>query len=232
MNNNINNKIQKEIDRYFENLFISDYNIFGELCINIGISFIWRRTCDQQNLTHCETKKDGYRNLEDLFKELKARSEIENINIESIKEEFFNTTIHLPNSDWFLREGQGGFYILPMWRSAPIGQSTYIRSPKAAELILAFDTYIPQILGRAENTILKQKEIETTCKIIKASAEGIIKTLIADRSIEIPDGYSVTCSYPHKFEVMIPSSGKWIVSSLDELKPLLLKRYAKSGQDK
>ena len=232
MNNSINDKIQKEIDLYFENLFISEYNIFRELSINIGISFIWRRICAQQKLTYCEAKTDGYRNIEDLFEEIKIRSGIENLSIEHISEEFFNTTIHLPNSDWFLREGQEGFYILPMWKSGQINSCTYIRTPKSAKLILAFDTYIPQILERAENAILKQKEIETTCKIIKASAEGIIKTLIADKSIDIPEGYYVTCSNPHRFEVMIPTSSKWIVSTLDELKPLLLKRYAKSEQDK
>ena len=94
------------------------------------------------------------------------------------------------------------------------------------------DPCICSSIRHSENAFLKQQEMKTTCKIIKASAEGILKTLIADKSIDIPEGYYVTCSNPSRFEVMIPTSSKWIVSTLDELKPLLLKRYDKSEQDK
>ena len=220
---NVEKSIQKAIERYFEDSTTTDHNIYGDSFINMCISQIWKRACFYHGI-----KNDNYTKLEALFEDIKVISGNENLYIEKVKGEYFDTIIHLPNSDWFLLEAHEGFYILPMWRNAHLNHFSYLRTPKAAEIILTFDIYIPQILKRAEKIILQHNEADTTCKIIKVSAESIIKTLISNGSIEFPGEYSVTCSNPHKFEVMIEKSTKWIVCSLDELKSLLLRRYGKT----
>jgi hypothetical protein len=96
----------------------------------------------------------------------------------------------------------------------------------AAELMLAFDSFIPEILERAETVIMKKAEKEKIREILRVSAEGMINRLAAEGVIQIKDKAIVTCRQSNKIEVDIDST-RWIVSSIEEMEALLKKRYAK-----
>ena len=93
-----------------------------------------------------------------------------------------------------------------------------------AELMLAFDEYIPQIQARAEEIVLKHKEQQTACEIIRASAEGLINLLINEGRISLEREPTISCRTPDMIDIGIGRI-TWIVGSLEELKALLLRRY-------
>ena len=64
------------------------------------------------------------------------------------------------------------------------------------------------------------------CEILRVSAEGILNRLISDGAIQVEGITSVTCSTPNKIEVELGNS-KWLVTSLEEMEFLLLRRYSK-----
>ena len=96
----------------------------------------------------------------------------------------------------------------------------------AAELMLAFGSFIPQILERAETVIMKKAEKEKIREILRVSAEGMINRLAAEGIIQIKDKAIVTCRQSNKIEVDIDST-RWIVSSIEEMEALLKKRCTK-----
>ena len=100
-----------------------------------------------------------------------------------------------------------------------------LNTDEEARLILAFDEYIPQIQARAQELLLKHKEEETACEIIKASAEGLINTLLSEGRISLQRKADIYCPAPNRIEVILDDSTKWLCLSLDELKGLLLRRY-------
>ena len=85
--------------------------------------------------------------------------------------------------------------------------------------------YIPQILARAQKLVLKHREQETECEIIKASAQGLINTLLSEGRISLRRKAAINCPAPNRIEVILDDSTKWLCTSLDELKGLVLRRY-------
>lgn len=125
----------------------------------------------------------------------------------------------------------GFYYVIPEWEG-PRGWPKYLNTPEEARLILAFDEYIPQILGRAQELVLKHREQETACEIIKAPAEGLINALLSEGRISLRREAEIYCSAPNRIEVILDDATKWLCLSLDELKGLLLGDMAPNRRSK
>lgn len=216
-------KIQQAIDYYFETTVHGDITIYGDSIIQMSAMVIWRSISRRlvSNPTHDK--------VEDLLEILKALSSSERLHDEQSHEDIDLIILRLAHIPWYIyRCGGGGYYIQPLWNKSRREVYVNLGAWETAELMIAFDSFIPQILERAEEAIRKKAEMGKICEILRVSAEGIINRLISDGTIQVEGKTSVTCSTPNKIEVELGNS-KWLVTSMEELEFLLLRRYAKKN---
>lgn len=215
--------IQQAIDYYFETTVHGDITIYGDSIIQMSAMVIWRSISRRlvSNPTHDK--------VEDLLEILKTLSSSERMHDEQSHEDIDLIILKLAHIPWYIyRCGGGGYYIQPLWNKSRREVYVNLDAWETAELMIAFDSFIPQILERAEEAIRKKAEIGKICEILRVSAEGIINRLISDGTIQVEGKTSVTCSTPNKIEVELGNS-KWLVTSMEELEFLLLRRYAKKN---
>lgn len=216
-------KIQLAIDYYFETTIHGDITIYGDSIITMSAMFIWR------SISRRLISNPTYDKVEDLLEMLKTLSNSECLNTEQSREEIDLITLRLTHGPWYIyRCVGGGYYIQPLWNKSRREVYVNLGAWETAELMIAFDSFIPQILERAETMIRKKAEKDQICEILRVSAEGILRRLISDGNIQVEGKTDVTCSTPNKIEVKLGNS-KWLVTSLEELEFLLLRRYAKKG---
>ena len=216
-------KIHRAIDYYFETTVHGDITIYGDSIIQMSAMVIWRSISRRlvRNPTHDK--------VEDLLEILKTLSSSERLHDEQSHEDIDQIILRLAHIPWYIyRCGGGGYYIQPLWNKSRREVYVNLGAWETAELMIAFDSFIPQILERAEEAIRKKAEMGKICEILRVSAEGIINRLISDGTIQVEGKTSVTCSTPNKIEVELGNS-KWLVTSLEELEFLLLRRYAKKN---
>lgn len=215
--------IQQAIDYYFETTVHGDITIYGDSISQMSAMIIWRSISRRliSNPTHDK--------VEDLLEILKTLSSSESLHTEQSHEDIDLIILRLAHIPWYIyRCGGGGYYIQPLWNKSRREVYVNLGAWETAELMIAFDSFIPQILERAEETIRMKAEMGKICEILRVSAEGIINRLISDGTIQVEGKTSVTCSTPNKIEVELGNS-KWLVTSLEELEFLLLRRYAKKN---
>ena len=215
--------IQQAINYYFETTIHGDITIYGDSIIQMSAMVIWRSISRRlvSNPTHDK--------VEDLLEILKTLSSSERLHDEQSHEDIDLIILRLAHIPWYIyRCGGGGYYIQPLWNKSRREVYVNLGAWETAELMIAFDSFIPQILERAEAAIRKKAEMGKICEILRVSAEGILNRLISDGAIQVEGITSVTCSTPNKIEVELGNS-KWLVTSLEELEFLLLRRYAKKN---
>ena len=213
-------KIQQAIDYYFETTVHGDITIYGDSISQMSAMIIWRSISRRliSNPTHDK--------VEDLLEILKTISSSESLHTEQSHEDIDLIILRLAHIPWYIyRCGGGGYYIQPLWNKSRREVYVNLSAWETAELMIAFDSFIPQIQERAEEAIRKKAEMGKICEILRVSTEGIINRLISDGTIQVEGKTSVTCSTPNKIEVELGNS-KWLVTSLEELEFLLLRRYA------
>ena len=216
-------KIQRAIDYYFGTTVHGDITIYGDSIIQMSAMIIWR------SISRRLISTPTYDKVEDLLEMLKTLSNSESLNTDQSCEEIDLITLRLTHEPWYIYRCVGeGYYIQPLWNKSRREVYVNLGAWEAAELMIAFDSFIPQILERAEEAIRKKAEMGKICEILRVSAEGIINRLISDGTIQVEGKTSVTCSTPNKIEVELGNS-KWLVTSLEELEFLLLRRYAKKN---
>ena len=214
-------KIQRAIDYYFETTVHGDITIYGDSIIQMSAMVIWRSISRRlvSNPTHDK--------VDDLLEILKTLSSSERLHDEQSHEDIDLIILRLAHIPWYIyRCGGGGYYIQPLWNKSRREVYVNLGACETAELMIAFDSFIPQILERAEAAIRKKEEMGKICEILRVSAEGIINMLISDGTIKVEGKPSVTCSTPNKIEVELGNS-KWMVTSLEEMEFLLLRKYSK-----
>ena len=216
-------KIQRAIDYYFETTVHGDITIYGDSIIQMSAVVIWR------SISRRLVRDPTHDKVEDLLEILKTLSSSERLHDEQSHEDIDQIILRLTHVPWYIyRCGGGGYYIQPLWNKSRREVYVNLGAWETAELMIAFDSFIPQILERAEEAIRKKAEMGKICEILRVSAEGIINRLISDGTIQVEGKPSVTCSTPNKIEVELGNS-KWLVTSLEELEFLLLRRYAKKN---
>ena len=214
--------IGKEIDYYFRQDAQTDMTAYGENFTQMCPSLIWKRVNSHlelsQRLLTYETK------IENILESLKELTGEQTLKMEISCGLFHIVTLHLTGGIWYLHKCPEGCGIRPLWRYGNIYESR-LGAGETAELILEFDKWIPQILQRAEAVVLQRKERVMLCEILKTSALGIIKKLVADGAIELPGKVDVRCMRPESIQIHIEKKPIWMVKSLEELPEKLLEKY-------
>ena len=145
------------------------------------------------------------------------------LHIEKISLNPITLRLKLKNGVWYIYKWPGYYNVIPEW-NGPREVARYMDIDEESKLMLTFDRYIPKIQARAQEFVLKHKEEQTSWEIIKASAEGLIKTLQSEGTIYLQQEADISCPGPGRIEVTLEST-KWLVKSLDELRALLLRRF-------
>lgn len=214
--------IEKEIDSYFMTKGASDFNIYKDSFTQRCASLIWESFCRHYDFSHIYG--NAAKNVNDFIEALKEFPYSDTIHIETIDTDPHVYLVQLKNGKWYLHEGSWYYFAVPLWNEMPRYLPNNIDIHDEAELMLAFDEYIPQIQARAEEIVLKHKEQQTACEIIRASAEGLINLLINEGRISLEREPTISCRTPDMIDIGIGRI-TWIVGSLEELKTLLLRRY-------
>jgi hypothetical protein len=215
--------IEQEINQYFRNDAAIDLNTSKDSFPRFCVSRIWISVCKYQN-PFCTYSPPADKHIEDLFEILKEITGVEKLHIEEISTNPNILRLKLKNGIWYIYHWTGYYYVIPEWEGPRVWPKN-LKTDEEARLILAFDEYIPQIQARAQELLLKHKEEETACEIIKASAEGLINTLLSEGRISLRRKADIYCPALNRIEVILDDSTKWLCLSLDELKGLLLRRY-------
>ena len=215
-------EIQREIDYYFRQHALTDMIVFGNNFIQMCPYTIWKSVLGHAEFGQNSIAPDN--SIEELLEKIKELTGEQTLKMETSCGLFYIVTLSLGNSTWYLHKCPGGYDSRPMWKLGTT-RGSMLSAQDAAELILEFDRYIPQILERAEAAVLKRKESLMLCDIIRTSAMGIINQLASDGTIELPAKADVTCFRPESIKIKVGSRSKWIVKSLDELKEKLIKKY-------
>lgn len=223
MRSQYDRNIQDAIDRYYEQHASSDIAIYGDTFVQRCISSIWGMVISPIRIEYIN---DSIENLYEMLKQLTGN---DNLEIEQSPRNPSQVSIRLPNAIWYI-DGFStyGYHILPSSNDTHRYSVLPLGPQDAAELMLAFDSFIPLILERAEAVIMKKAEDEIVCNIMRVSAEGIIDRLLMNGEIQIKGKATVTSRPPNKIEVGIDNT-RWIVSSIQELEALLKRRYAKAS---
>lgn len=222
MGNSKNFDILRHIDYYFTHDAASDLNVSEDSFTQFCVSRIWITTCNRQALFSRFNPSTGKR-AEDLFEVLKELTGSDVLPIEEISLNPITLRLKLKNGVWYIYKWTGFYYVIPEWTGAR-EVPRYMDIDEDAKLMLSFDRYIPKIQSRAQEFVLKYKEKQTACEIIKASAEGLIRSLQSEGTISLQGEADVSCPDPGRIEVTHETT-KWLVKSLDELKALLLRRF-------
>ena len=120
------------------------------------------------------------RDIDKLLEAIKAITGESSLKTELSCGLFQQLKLTLTHGTWYLERSPGGYYILPEYRAGR-RYPTRLDAEVAADLILSFDRYIPQIYSRADEEIRRRKEAMLTTEIFKASVIGIISGLVAVR---------------------------------------------------
>ena len=211
--------IQRIIDCYFKQDATIDLERSTDSFPKFCVSRIWIYVCNR----HILSFTDKY--IEDLIEALHDLSGIDVIPIQEISSNPKILRLKLENGTWYIYKwSEKYFYVIPEWEG-PREVPRHIGTYEEAELMIKFDKYIPQILAWAQELVLKHKEQETACEIIKASAEGLINTLLSEGIISLRKKADIYCPAPNRIEIILDDSTKWLCTSLNELRGLLLRRY-------
>ena len=208
-------KIQRDIDYYFRQHAMTDMIVFGNNFIQMCPYTIWKSV-----LGHAEFDRNSIapnNSIEELLEKIKELTGEHVLKMETSCGLFYIVSLTLANGIWYLHKCPGGYDSRPMWKLGTT-RGSMLSAQDAAELILEFDRYIPQILERAEAAVLERKEKMMLCEILKTTAMGIINQLASDGTIELPGKADVTCMRPESIQIQVGSRSKWIVKSLDDLK--------------
>ena len=215
-------EIQRDIDYYFRQHAMTDMIVFGNSFIQMCSYTIWKSV-----LGHAEFDRNSIapnNSIEELLEKIKELTGEHVLKMETSCGLFYIVSLTLANGIWYLHKCPRGYDSRPMWKLGTT-RGSMLSAQDAAELILEFDRYIPQILERAEAAVLERKEKMMLCEILKTTAMGIINQLASDGTIELPGKADVTCMRPESIQIQVGSRSKWIVKSLDELKEKLIKKY-------
>lgn len=139
---------------------------------------------------------------------------------------FQQLKLTLTHGTWYLEKSPGGYYILPEYRAGR-RFTTRLDAEVAADLILSFDRYIPQIYSRADEEIRRRKEAMLTTEIFKASVIGIISGLVKSKRISVPGKPYVRGIDPRKIHIYFENSPDVITCSLEKIEESLIKKYVK-----
>lgn len=215
-------EIQRDIDHYFRQEAMTDSIVCGKNFIQTCPYLIWKSV-----LRHAEFGQNAIapdNSIEELLEKIKELTGEQTLKMETSCGLFYIVSLTLANGIWYLHKCPGGYDSRPMWKLGTT-RGSMLSAQDAAELILEFDRYIPQILERAEAAVLERKEKMMLCEILKTTAMGIINQLASDGTIELPAKAEVTCFRPESIQIQVGSRSKCIVKSLDELKEKLIKKY-------
>jgi hypothetical protein len=215
-------KIQRDIDYYFRQHAMTDMIVFGNNFIQMCPYTIWKSVLGHAEFDRNSIAQDN--SIEELLEKIKELTGEHTLKMETSCGLFYIVSLTLANGIWYLHKCPRGYDSRPMWKLGTT-RGSMLSAQDAAELILEFDRYIPQILERAEAAVLERKEKMMLCEILKTTAMGIINQLASDGTIELPGKADVTCMRPESIQVQVGSRSKWIVKSLDELKEKLIKKY-------
>ena len=222
MGNSKNFDILRHIDYYFTHDAASDLNVSEDSFTQFCVSRIWITTCNRQALFSRFNPSTGKR-AEALLQALKELTGSDVLPIEEISLNPITLRLKLTNGVWYIYKWPGYYDVIPEWKG-PWEVPRYMETDEEAKLMLSFDRYIPKIQARAQEFVLKHKEKQTACEIIKSSAEGLIRSLQSEGTISLQGEADVSCPDPGRIEVTHETT-KWLVKSLDELKALLLRRF-------
>ena len=220
-------KIQQTIDCYFATLdknletrFHGDLTIYGKSFIDMSARYIWGL------ISYRSTSNPTRDTVEELLESLKTLTNSESLYTEESHEEIDLITLRLTHESWYIYRCEGGgYYIKPLWNNSRKEVYVNLSAWEAAELMIVFDSFMPQIRECSETLIRKNAEKIKICEILRVSAKGIISRLMSEGTIQVEGKTDVTCSTPNKIEVELGNS-KWLVTSLEEMEKLLLRRYA------
>ena len=219
--------IRKEIDYYFRQEVQTDLTAYGGNFTQICPSLIWKRVNSHlefsQRLLSYENRREN--KIENILEKIKELTGEKTLKVETSCGLFHIVTLHLAGGIWYLHRCPEGCGIRPLWRFGNVYESR-LEANDVAELILEFDKWIPYILECAEAIVLQRKERMTICEILKTSALGIIKQLIADGTIDLPGKVDVRCLRPECIQVHVEKKPIWTVKSLEELQGKLLDKYS------
>ena len=143
-----NHSIAKEIDSYFMTKGASDFNIYKDSFTQRCASLIWESFCRHYDFSH--RYGNAAKNVNDFIEALKEFPYSDTIHIETIDTGPHVYLVQLKNGKWYLHEGSWYYFAVPLWNEMPRYLPNNIDIHDEAELMLAFDEYIPQIQVRAE----------------------------------------------------------------------------------
>lgn len=139
--------IEKEIDSYFMTKGASDFNIYKDSFTQRCASLIWESFCRHYDFSH--RYGNAAKNVNDFIEALKEFPYSDTIHIETINTDPHVYLVQLKNGKWYLHEGSWYYFAVPLWNEMPRYLPYNIDIHDEAELMLAFDEYIPQIQVRA-----------------------------------------------------------------------------------
>ena len=139
---------------------------------------------------------------------------------------FQQLKLTLAHGTWYLERARGGYYILPEYRAGR-RSLTRLDADVAADLILNFDQYIPQIFKLADEELRRRKKAMLAAEIIQSSVKGIITSLIKAGSIQVPGKPYVRGINPNKIHIYFENSPDVITCSLEKIEERLIKKYGK-----
>lgn len=194
----------------------TDLTAYGGNFTQICPSLIWKRVN-----SHLEFSQRllSYKNRrENKIEKIKELTGEKTLKVETSCGLFHIVTLHLAGGIWYLHRCPEGSGIRPLWRYGNVYESK-LGANEVAEFILEFDKWIPHILDRAEAAVLQRKEQITTCEILKTSALGIIKQLVADGAINPPGKMDVRCTRPESIEIHVEKKPIWTIAQPMEFVP-------------
>ena len=148
-------EIQRDIDYYFRQHALTDMIVFGNNFIQMCPYTIWKSVLGHAEFDRNSIAPDN--SIEELLEKIKELTGEHVLKMETSCGLFYIVSLTLANGMWYLHKCPGGYDSRPMWKLGTT-RGSMLSAQDAAELILEFDRYIPQILERAEAAVLERKE--------------------------------------------------------------------------
>lgn len=211
--------IQEAIDRHFTNQGVLE--VSDRLFALKSVGAIWEEVYIRMPLRDTDD-----RDIDKLLEAIKAITGESYLKTELSCGLFQQLKLTLQHGTWYLERSPGGYYILPEYRAGH-RFPTRLDAELAADLILSFDRYIPQIYSRADEEIRRRKEAMLTTEIFKSSVMGIISGLVKSKRIRIPGQPYVRGIDPRKIHIYFENSPDVITCSLEKIEERLIKKYGK-----
>lgn len=211
--------IQEAIDRHFSNQRVLELS--DRLFALKSISAIWVEVYIKMPLKDTEDK-----DIHSLIEAIKTIFGESPLKTQLSCGLFKQLKLTLTHGTWYLERSPGGYYILPEYRAGR-RFPTRLDAEAAADLILSFDRYIPQIYSRADEEIRRRKESMLATEIFKASVIGIISGLVKSKRISVPGKPYVRGIDSRKIHIYFENSPDVITCSLEKIEERLIKKYGK-----